>query len=91
MSLDGLIAGPNGEADWIVLDPRFDFTGAVRHHAGPPHFEEAGGMDAPRPEMKGNRLLTDAHDRLLRVEIVGPSCTSRNIDQTLLNRDLDQR
>ena len=26
MSLDGFIAGPNGEADWIVMDPDFDFA-----------------------------------------------------------------
>jgi dihydrofolate reductase len=26
MSLDGYIAGPQGEADWIVMDPDFDFA-----------------------------------------------------------------
>jgi dihydrofolate reductase len=26
MSLDGFIAGPNGEFDWIVIDPDIDFT-----------------------------------------------------------------
>lgn len=25
MSLDGFIAGPSGEADWIVMDPKVDF------------------------------------------------------------------
>jgi dihydrofolate reductase len=25
MSLDGFIAGPNGEADWIIIDPEIDF------------------------------------------------------------------
>lgn len=26
VSLDGFIAGPNGEFDWIVMDPTFDFA-----------------------------------------------------------------
>ena len=26
MSLDGFIAGPKGEADWIIMDPEIDFT-----------------------------------------------------------------
>ena len=30
MSLDGFIAGPNGEYDWIVADPEIDFAAMMR-------------------------------------------------------------
>ena len=30
MSLDGYIAGPGGESDWIVMDPEIDFDGLTR-------------------------------------------------------------
>src|SRR5262245_8549806 len=30
MSLDGFIAGPNGEYDWIVMDPEIDFAGFMK-------------------------------------------------------------
>src|SRR5262245_44431540 len=33
MSLDGLIAGPNGEYDWIVMDPHIDFGALMRRDA----------------------------------------------------------
>ena len=32
MSLDGYIAGPNGEYDWIAMDPEIDFTAQVARY-----------------------------------------------------------
>jgi dihydrofolate reductase len=30
VSLDGFIAGPKGEFDWIIMDPSFDFAGLFK-------------------------------------------------------------
>ncbi|MBN9517110.1 dihydrofolate reductase [bacterium] len=47
MSLDGYIAGPTGEADWIVMDPEIDFTALMARFdtvlMGRKTFETAGG------------------------------------------------
>src|SRR5262245_34020216 len=32
MSLDGYIAGPQGEADWIVMDPEIDFAALMAQY-----------------------------------------------------------
>ncbi len=51
MSLDGYIAGPNGELDWIVVDPEIDFAAIYSRFdtllMGRATFEDAmrrGGM-----------------------------------------------
>ena len=47
MSLDGYIAGPKGEADWITMDPEIDFEGLFAQFdtflMGRRTFESAGG------------------------------------------------
>lgn len=53
MSLDGYVAGPNGEADWIVMDPEIDFTGMMARFdtilMGRRTFEAAQAMGGGPP------------------------------------------
>ena len=48
MSLDGYIAGPNGEADWIIMDPDIDFRALFEQFdtflMGRRTFEGMGGV-----------------------------------------------
>jgi dihydrofolate reductase len=51
VSLDGFIAGPNGEYDWIIMDPSIDFEGFFKQFdtiiMGRRTFEVAGGGSSP--------------------------------------------
>jgi dihydrofolate reductase len=59
MSLDGFIAGPDGEYDWIVMDPDIDFAAMMARFdtflIGRKTFEamrRMGNVDAPNPGIK---------------------------------------
>ncbi len=59
MSLDGFIAGPKGEYDWIVHDPAFDFGALLRQFdtllMGRRTFDLA---QSQRPLLKSMRMKT---------------------------------
>src|SRR5437660_12138984 len=56
MSLDGFMAGPKGESDWIVMDPEIDFEGLASSFdtvlLGRKTYEAARQMGGG-PEMPG--------------------------------------
>ena len=67
MSLDGFIAGPNGEYDWIVMDPEIDFAAQIKRFdtflIGRKTFEVMRTMAAsapPTPGIHQHRLFADA-------------------------------
>ena len=59
MSLDGFIAGPNGEYDWIVMDPEIDFAAQMRRYdtflIGRKTFEVMRTMAGSAPPTPGIR------------------------------------
>jgi dihydrofolate reductase len=70
MSLDGFIAGPNGEYDWIVMDPDIDFVEQMGRFdtflIGRKTFEAMRRMGEAAPPMPGIRNIVCS--RTLRPE-----------------------
>jgi dihydrofolate reductase len=70
MSLDGFIAGPNGEYDWIVMDPDLDFVAAMARFdtflIGRKTFEAMRRMGDAAPPTPGIRHFV--FSRTLRAE-----------------------
>ncbi len=69
MSLDGYIAGPNGEYDWIVMDPDIDFAGnavAVRHLPDRPQDVRGHGEHGQRRPSRRRASRTSCFSRTLK-------------------------
>lgn len=65
MSLDGFIAGPNGEYDWIVMDPDVDFAAMTERFdtflIGRKTFDVMRGMGGEAPPTPGIRNIVCSH------------------------------
>jgi len=66
-SLDGYIAGPNGEFDWIVVDPEIDFAAMYARFSGlvmgrrsyDVFLATGGGVGPPLPTYVYSRTLAE--------------------------------
>ncbi|MBM3768029.1 MAG: dihydrofolate reductase [Acidobacteria bacterium] len=65
MSLDGYIAGPNGEYDWIVMDPDVDFAAMMARFdtflIGRKTYEAMRSMMGDTPAPAGVRNIVFSH------------------------------
>jgi dihydrofolate reductase len=83
MSLDGYIAGPSGEADWIIMEPDIDFGGLMEQFdtflLGRRTFEATGAGQGETPGTK-----TFVFSRTLRQEdYPGVTIVSEGAEKTV--------
>src|SRR5262245_42738226 len=85
MSLDGFIAGPHGEYDWLVMDPDIDFAAHMKRFdtllVGRKTFEVMRRMGSEAPPAPGIRNIVCS--RTLRPEDCPGATLYQNAEQAV--------